>query len=310
MNMDVWSELMQFRRENKSGEPIILTLFHGTTHDFDSFDGTRVNMENMFGRQIYFTSSEDDAERNYASESGPDLKNRIERDAELLENEDEYFNSPEAARQAAKERHYGGKEAVLTIELTLRNPIIIGENIPHSIIRSFDDAYDEACDAVAEDEGVDGDVLRESIEDYEDLIHEKLDELTGDEFMKFEKTVYEALSKTGMTAADDGSIGQLFALFSEFSTPDEIFEALGSDERFLYLFEDETGLHNVKPVVAEVFHLYGHDAIILLDAKSMCHNMEIDDGTTHVALSLDCLEQARILHKRELSVEDFYDMSF
>lgn len=66
---------------DESGNP--LPLYHGTTHDFSVFDPSRTNIENDFGKGLYFSNNPKDIEANYAGE-GPDLTNRIERHAENL----------------------------------------------------------------------------------------------------------------------------------------------------------------------------------------------------------------------------------
>lgn len=56
------------------GNPVV--VFHGTTHDFNTFSDDKGNPENSFGVGHYFTEDVGDADQNYAGE-GPDLKNRI-----------------------------------------------------------------------------------------------------------------------------------------------------------------------------------------------------------------------------------------
>lgn len=62
--------------KDEAGKPRI--LYHGTTHDFDTFTLERANPENYFGEGFYFTDKVEDANRNYAA-VGPDLNSRIER---------------------------------------------------------------------------------------------------------------------------------------------------------------------------------------------------------------------------------------
>lgn len=304
MNVDVLGDIEWFRRERGADAPVILTLYHGTTHAFEAFDASRVNMENMFGRQLYFTSSERDAELNYASIDGPDLKNRLTAAAERMEDEHEDYADAEAAARAML---YGGQEAVLTVEVTLRKPLILGLNAWHGMVDE-DDLHARAAAKVAEDEGLD---VQEMLDagDHEDLIWEAQEELAGEAFEAFEALLDRALENTGMTIASDGAASTLYELFREAHTAEEIFKAIETAEHLLYLFEDDSGLHNVKPVVAELFHLSGHDAIIVLDAKARCWNMDMDDGTSHVALSLDHLSQIRILDRREIRLDAENDFS-
>jgi hypothetical protein len=62
--------------KDEVGKPMV--LYHGTTHDFDTFTLERANPENYFGEGFYFTDKVEDANRNYAA-VGPDLNSRIER---------------------------------------------------------------------------------------------------------------------------------------------------------------------------------------------------------------------------------------
>jgi hypothetical protein len=62
--------------KDEGGKPMV--LYHGTTHDFDTFTLERANPENYFGEGFYFTDKVEDANRNYAA-VGPDLNSRIER---------------------------------------------------------------------------------------------------------------------------------------------------------------------------------------------------------------------------------------
>jgi hypothetical protein len=68
--------------KDEAGKPRV--LYHGTTHDFDTFTLERANPENYFGEGFYFTDKVEDANRNYAA-VGPDLKSRIERKGEEIE---------------------------------------------------------------------------------------------------------------------------------------------------------------------------------------------------------------------------------
>ena len=76
----------------ESGEPI--TLYHATTHDFDTFSMNRANPENHYGKGFYLTDSVDDANLNYAG-IGPDLEMRIDQRAEILADEFENVLLPE-----------------------------------------------------------------------------------------------------------------------------------------------------------------------------------------------------------------------
>ena len=81
-NFKAWAQGNEIKDE--AGKPMV--LYHGTTHDFDTFSLERANPENYFGEGFYFTNKVEDANRNYAG-AGPDLVNRIERRIDELEGE-------------------------------------------------------------------------------------------------------------------------------------------------------------------------------------------------------------------------------
>jgi hypothetical protein len=61
--------------------------YHGTTHNFDTFDLSKGDPEGYYGRGVYATNNLDDADLNYSSLTGPDLQVKIERRAEQLASE-------------------------------------------------------------------------------------------------------------------------------------------------------------------------------------------------------------------------------
>lgn len=297
MSTDVLGDIEWFR-ENRKGEPIILTLYHGTTHEFSEFSPERVNPENMFGRQFYFTSSEDDAERNYATESGPDLKNRIEHAAELAWNAEEH-ETHEEALAAYREMFYGGRDAVLTVEITLRNPAILGQGAEHGLTLSWEDAHAEALEAVANELGQDADRLSEDDDLYQQVLDRADAACSASQEALMDK-IEEALDRLNITAAQPDAAGILVNLLTEESSLDAVLEAVKNKEPYIYLFEDENYLPTCAPVLCELLHLNGHDAIIRPDADKHCRNMEMEPGTAHIALSVDHAHQVRILDRREL----------
>jgi hypothetical protein len=115
-------------------------LFHGTTHDFDSFDTERAHAESFYGRGIYLTTSPADASVNYAGK-GPDLEQRINLLAERLESDWTSDEPPEElgerweqmtpqeisdyAQQVAEAELHGQRPGVLPVFARVENPVII-----------------------------------------------------------------------------------------------------------------------------------------------------------------------------------------
>lgn len=76
-----------------NGEPKI--VYHGTVSNVEEFDMDRISLRNYFGKGIYFSSSIDDVNINYASESSPDRQNRIEYMKEIIYGELEGLSDEE-----------------------------------------------------------------------------------------------------------------------------------------------------------------------------------------------------------------------
>ena len=99
-----------------------LVVFHGTTHDFTSFDAARSNIENDWGKGFYFSNTPDDIAANYAG-VGPDLTNRIERTAE---NKFADLDDEDAKQKATEELKGSHDGAVVPVYLSIQNPLIVG----------------------------------------------------------------------------------------------------------------------------------------------------------------------------------------
>jgi hypothetical protein len=126
----------------KGGKP--LPVYHGTTHDFDTFDANSGNEKGWYGSGIYFTNSSHDASENYAG-VGPDLQGRIETETEELTyklidekvqsgelEKDPEWNSPEyndiqeeAKRQAEQKLKGEHQGAVMPCYLRITNPVVV-----------------------------------------------------------------------------------------------------------------------------------------------------------------------------------------
>lgn len=76
-----------------NGEPKI--VYHGTVSNVEEFDMDRISLRNYFGKGIYFSSSIDDVNINYASESSPDRQDRIEYMKEIIYGELEGLSDEE-----------------------------------------------------------------------------------------------------------------------------------------------------------------------------------------------------------------------
>lgn len=138
---------------DEDGKPLV--VYHGTTHDFDTFDPDKANIEGHFGKVIYLTDDPLDLSENYAGE-GPDLTSRIEQVAErLLDEKDLKYGTPEykkaqaEARAMARKQVAGESEGLsMPVYAKIENPLNLTRENP----TRFDalESYDEATDEYAE----------------------------------------------------------------------------------------------------------------------------------------------------------------
>jgi hypothetical protein len=120
-------------------------LYHATLNDFEAFSRHKANPESDMGAGFYLTDTQEDAANNYAHEYGPDIRNRIEREADRLLGDDEFLadiiennkgltpdddgwiNEGDAAREAAKAQLGMAHEGMtLPVYLSIQNPVVIG----------------------------------------------------------------------------------------------------------------------------------------------------------------------------------------
>jgi diguanylate cyclase (GGDEF)-like protein len=271
---------------DENGEPLV--VYHGTTHDFDTFDPERANIENHFGKAIYLTDSPTDVAENYAG-AGPDLTQRIEIRAERIfqEDEKEYkYGTPAYERAMAKAREIAKKEIAgpsegLTMPLyaKIENPAYIGVDGKKSWIEGleqFEENEPEQYDADYNEtqEWTDWNQRREEFEE------EQLDR---------EPPLYEAIQKASYQY-NDIDTQKIFEdvgdLVYDSLTADDLDTKLRESEGAMYATDDNGDLAS-HDFIKEVFRNLGFDGIIM-DADStfgsgrtVGKQMEMDYGTKH-----------------------------
>ena len=109
----------------------LLVVYHGTYEDFTVFDITKTASANVFGKGHYFTSQKTDAQNNYASGSGADVRTKIEGLAwyyfeEMGYTEDEYESNDSVdawneAYDKAEKYYKSGK--IFEVYLDIKNPV-------------------------------------------------------------------------------------------------------------------------------------------------------------------------------------------
>jgi hypothetical protein len=244
-NLKNWAKGSEAVKE--SGEPI--TLYHATTHDFDTFSLDRANPENHYGRGFYLTDSVDDANLNYAG-IGPDLEIRIEQRTERLADElmdldaeeivdiakglkvddslidvakiEKSGASPELIREIATKELTTHGGAVMPVFARLRNPVKVGTKDETTF--RIDTEFDDAGDVVSEsgngvdlynslnDVGRQYDIPRDQIGDvWAKISDEMADEITAGRVDKIiRENIYDVYTPDGEFAGSGQFIADVF----------------------------------------------------------------------------------------------------
>ena len=272
-----------------AGRDHVVRVHHGTTHAFDSFDASRRgNPEGAFGSVSYFTSSFEDAERNYACE-GPDLETRVETAAERLACEMEC--DPEAHGLTGDECHdtrleratalvraglVGSTPRVITCLVRFSNPFLVdgalkagrglrslSRDTTPRLLPEEDDAYDTARQDVIDEMGLqdlEGDALEEAFEAHEDLFHEKLDERRAAVLERLADAIASASLHYGIEIPD---LPQSIFMETDSLTHQEFYNTMLADETILHIECPETGALIGNDFFSRVVEELGFDAIVL-----------------------------------------------
>lgn len=292
-------------------KPYVLKVFHGTTHNIDLFlASVRGNKEGQFGAVNYFTSSEGDANENYAGQ-GPDLTGRIEgRSVEIeSDNLSEHFNGtaedllllvpdmvdvataqsmidsdimPEAlaARIAYKEMT-GGKEQVLEMFVRTEKPFVVGADVsPWIEFVDFDALESEAIERVAEDNDVSVLAVKEDRENYEEQIDETRWEIEADTPNALTEAIEEVAAETGIDAKQ--LLFDLMDISVEGLSQSNLEKTLRDSEALAYAEDQDSGRIIGSHVIGQIIQKLGFDSIILKNAEERFTNMNMEPGTAHV----------------------------
>lgn len=120
------------RDENGNLKPV----YHGTYEDFSVFDISKTSVTNAFGAGHYFTSKQSDAQNNYASSEGADVRTKIESLAwhyfeemgysEADYESNDYVEEWNEAYDKAEAFYESGK--VMQVYLNITNPLYAGRH--------------------------------------------------------------------------------------------------------------------------------------------------------------------------------------
>jgi hypothetical protein len=263
------------------GEPVVMKLYHGTTHADKLFEfrGEELgSKEGYFGAMNYFTSSKHDAETNYLSE-GADLTNRIQRRAEEIASQLEYDSyidgiSEEEARliedgdadviqevseRLASEDLKGSQDKVLELYVRVDNPLVFGGQ-HENWIDAFDVEVSEEAKAEAREEIIDEYGLDEDeASDYEGEILGRAIENEGLE-NKILEAVNEVIEEYDIDEYQADNLRALDLEYGEFT-----------GQQLMNLFRDEladvqdmdTGQLIGTHIFSQIVKKLGFDSIIL-----------------------------------------------
>ena len=292
----------------KTGQPIIVKGYHGTTNEFYEFDASvKGSIEGHLGKVNYFTSDYQDATQNYLSD-GADITGRIENykesvlstleievdetleDEELeerirevvSENYSNFDNSSldygmslsEVADRIASTELLGGEEIILDVFIKLNNPVVLGNGATWFETLDIDEVYmQEATEEIAEEYGITED---EAKEEYEYEIRDRAVEKQGDG-NKIVSALEQALDDNGYDQA------QVFDILGDNYYETEVdLNRLEESIRKSELYDNYNGELASSQVIADFFKNLGFDGIILTDVSQRFSGMRLSPSTSHI----------------------------
>lgn len=218
--------------------------------EFYVFDKTKASPESDMGAGFYFSNQEVDAESNYSDETGPDIKNKIDRLAEQLEYEDGFEDTDYDERyEEAKRRIVTGKTKH-EVYLNIKNPVYVGNN--QTELLTYDTLQEYADDNNDGEiyEGIEDDFLYNLTEDLYDILDDSgVQTVNG--------IVYDALL--------DGGID---------------LQSLKENLNNAYL-EDSEGNFIGNEVARRLVESLGYDGIIDSTVSTKFKGMGLDPDTVH-----------------------------
>lgn len=118
-----WFGQSKVTHPERLGEP--LRVYHGTTHDFNEFSTKRGNPESWYGRAHYFTDNPGDAGANYATDSGPDIRNRIENELDRIERTKGDDANWDKEVERVRKKFVGPAARTIPTFLSMQNPVVV-----------------------------------------------------------------------------------------------------------------------------------------------------------------------------------------
>lgn len=264
----------------------VLPVYHGTTHTFDVFDVSKSWSEGQFGSAIYLTTSHYDALTNY-TDSGPDLKQRIEQRAEHMvwdieQDKAAYFDPDvndgpscddifEMAKNLAQKELTGSCPDVLELYVRSDAPFILnadkGRRAPTVYVKRLPgiEDLDIDLDIDPDDPG------------YDDAWAEAQDEMHEERWAFLHACFQEAADQLGVERPEIP-----FELLSyEYDGTTNGLETLIKD-KLCDLEDPETGEFLNHAFFAAFVRALGYDSIVLLNANERFSTMDMTRHTHHI----------------------------
>ena len=268
-----------------SSDGVPLTLFHGTTHDFDEFNPDIGEKESYFGSAIYLSDNPDDASVNYGAK-GPDLLSRINRRAEQIVADmevetgespsEEYYESKIVPQ--ARQEIMGPAERVIPMNASIKNPIYLSKDpeTPKQYI-NFREMFE--VDEMPQEEDFDN----------EDEFYEAQDQWYQDSADKMYEGVNDKMRAAFYRSDDEANYK--WADFSE-KVMQPLFEEISGNggeitpEQINFIvrrYSSDADHFTPGETLKEFFKELGYDGVIM-DAGTYFPNMDYIEDTKHYIL--------------------------
>ncbi len=290
-------------QEVRTGEPVLLRAYHGTTNTFYEFDANvKGNVDGHLGKVNYFTSEFQDASSNYQAD-GQDITSRVESRAEQIEQaiemdglsrediaeqynalislqEIENLDETEIAELIAQKELIGTDEKVLDLYVKLNNPAVIGrgmnyvELIPESL---YEDSIEEAAEEIAEENNV---TIEEAKEDLFYEIKDRAIEIEGIGNPLIE-ALQDAINENTYDYGESLSAAQILQDFA-YDVDVDLNQLEKAVREGVTFAENENAELTSSQIVADMFKNLGYDGIILQDVSKRFRGMGLSPSTSHI----------------------------
>jgi len=241
-----------------------LVVYHGSTADFDAFDRARSNPESDLGGGFYFSNTPGDVEANYAGE-GPDLTNKIQREAERIAGEtDRDYSDPDVIAEAKERLGVQHDGATYPVYLSIQNPVFLGGKtstfIESGISYNTDPYMDDAREQIADENDGDTD---------EDMVLDRARELAqenGDD--KIDGGVFGMIEAIRDMADEyfEVNVDQLVEDLSDATTEGmdaaKLFATMKESEGLAYATDQDRGDLASSEIIRRAFEAIGFDGFI------------------------------------------------